>query len=231
MDKYSGRKFEGEYQLHPIGAFEAELSGAEDLGEREGPYGVKRQFRLSFVTDAKMSDGRNFSIPVWVNASLAKGKKIATLAAITEALNNDDINQRDLSKYDDEFEVVQADIGKRCTIMVTHKSGQDGNLRARVISYLPLGGKPVTTPTPKAPAKKSASADEKTRIAGIWAAADERAKVHGASKETVVREVYEALGIKGGTHEAAGPDWYDRVLSEIRQWVPNPFAESDDVPF
>ncbi len=237
-----GKSGDRTYEEHPRGTFAMTLADVVDEGLRDTPWGEKHEYRLSFLTTAKMSGGLNFMISTWVRKSLSKGPKGPShMVSVFEALRNQEIEAFDLTAFEDELELMESCIGRGCLGVVTQKPGKDGKVRSRLdaakISPIPDGM--VHPPIPGefkrkrdrdgyAPPEKS----PKQKIAHLWATAEDRSVtlVGDASlKEQIVREVYANFNL-GSTAEAIESPDFERIIYALQAWTAPKSEQKASVP-
>jgi len=230
------------YEEHPRGTFAMTLCDVWDEGERDTTWGPKHDYRLSFLTSAKMADGRPFIISRWVRKSLGKGPKGPSyMVATFEALRNKEIEEFDLTQFEDEMELMESCIGYACLGTVTHKKGGDGKTRARVDTVVPLPAG-MLAPNISADFKRKkdregfvAEQTPQQKIKLLWATASDRSKALVGSdelKEEMVRDAYMAHGV-GSTAQAVESISFEKILYDIRAWVPKDAltGAADECPF
>lgn len=245
------------YEEAPIGAYGARLVRVVDEGWRDDPFPrdewvAKHELRLTYLITAPMSDGRPFAISEWVRlarrdahgnerkgALYKKDGKMSTFVSRVEALSGREIEELHIERYESEKELIESLIGNGC--LVTTKRNKNNKTRISAVVMAPAG-----IPLPDAGAyleKQSqedpiAGMDERKRIALIWATASDRAAHFDMEKragaEMIVRSVYEAHEIQGGTHEVVNlpvPD-IRAIVTAISWWEP-PVSQpaQEEVPF
>ena len=143
------------FELHPEGSFRAQfVEWQEDQNEKFG--GV--QCRLTFDTEALMSDGRPYRISTWSKPSLHPRSRVSKfLKAI--GVDPDTIS-------DDELKTFTMDdyIGRKLKLVIIHETSEEGTERHKIASFSPLKAAKV----PEANGDKAVGKAEKATTAINW---------------------------------------------------------------
>lgn len=133
------------FELPDPVAYKACISGIYDIGTRlDSPFEPKRQVVLIFelfdddCVPATDSSGRQYTIPVYYNATLGKNKsgQVSKLRSVIEKLSGKMTDNIDFN-----LEVL---IGLPCRVQIVHGTKSNGNPKADIDSVMALGGKEKT---------------------------------------------------------------------------------------
>lgn len=255
-------KEKANYETPPVCTTVSRLVDVVDEGWREMKYRdpkkawiEDRQIRLTYLTSEKMSDGRPFAISEWVTinkrdaagntadgALFKKDGKSSKFVDRVEALIAADIETLNITKFEDEIDLIESLIGNGCLVGIGRK--QNGREKVDKVMALPRGVAPAEGEFKRKKDRDRESGrdpledmDEAKRIRVLWAAAEHRAKVLGppATKEVILRNLYDEFKIEGGTHAAVRlpVSQLRLVVDSIEGWEP-PVADgiTDElVPF
>lgn len=115
---------EKQYEMPEDGQYTAIVADVVDLGICTGQYGPKHRVQILFILDALNSEGENFKVSIFANASLHEK---ATLRKTVKA-----ILRRDVSGTFDLDELIGTTVG-----VVTEQNESDGKTFCNISAIIP----------------------------------------------------------------------------------------------